>query len=66
VGGVSLEARRWGPLEGTAVGDASDNGGERLDVLGRATEEDKRDAVGRGWLPGDGELLASGNDLMVR
>jgi len=66
VGGVGLEAGGRSPLVGTAVGDAGDDSCERLDVLGRATEKDKRDAVGRGWLPEDVELLASGDDLSER
>lgn len=65
VGHVSLEAGRGSPLVGSAVGDAGDDGGEGLDVLGRATEEDKRDRVGGGWLPGDGELLACRDDLVL-
>jgi hypothetical protein len=64
VGGVGLEAGGRSPLVRTAVGDAGDNGSERLDVLGRAAEKDKRDAVGGGWLPEDVELLASGDDLV--
>jgi hypothetical protein len=63
VGGVSLEAGGRSPLVGTAVGDAGDNGGERLDVLSRATEEDERNAVSGGWLPRDGEGLAGRDNL---
>jgi hypothetical protein len=64
VGGVSLKSGGRGPLERSAVGDASDNGRERLDVLSGTTEKDERNRVGGSWLPGDGESLASRDDLV--
>ena len=65
VGGVGLEARGRSPGECAAVGDASHDGGDGDHVGGRAAEENKRDAVGGGWLPGDLEWLAGGDDLVA-
>lgn len=64
MGHVSLEAGRRSPLVGSTVGNAGDNGGQGNDVGGRAAEEDERDRVGGGRLPGDGEGLASGDNLI--
>jgi hypothetical protein len=63
VGDIGLELGGRSPGEGSGVGDALDDGVERLDVGGRATEEDQGDGVGCRWVPGDLESLASRNDL---
>lgn len=53
-----------GPCKGAAVGDTlSERRTELDDVGGRALEEQHRDGVGGGWLPCDGEGLASRDDL---
>jgi hypothetical protein len=65
-GHIGLEGSGWGPDERSAVGNASNDGLERNHVGGRATEKDQRDAVGGGWLPGDGEGLASRDNLDQR
>jgi hypothetical protein len=65
VGYISLEAGRGGPLVRTAVGNAGDDGGQRNNVGGGAAEEDQRHRVGGSWLPGDGEWLAGGDNLVL-
>jgi hypothetical protein len=62
--GVGLEGGWGSPDVGAGVGDADNDVLERNDVGGGATEENKRDAVGGGWLPGDGEGLAGRDDLV--
>jgi len=66
VGDISLEAGGRSPLVRTAVGNAGDNGGQRDNVGGGAAEEDQRHRVGGSWLPGDGEGLAGGDNLVQR
>jgi hypothetical protein len=66
VGGVSLESRGRGPDEGTGVGDALNESLDGDNVGGRSTEEEERDRVGGSWLPGDGEGLASRDNLDQR
>lgn len=67
VGDISLELGSRGPGVGAGVGDADDNGGTNGDNIGRgATEKDEGDGVGGGWLPSDGEGLASRDDLQLR
>ena len=68
VGAVgSLEGGGRGPAEGTAVGDTLSDGRTELDdVGGGALEEENGDGVGGSWLPGDGELLAGGDNLVGR
>jgi hypothetical protein len=66
VRGVCLERRSRGPDEGAAVGDTDDDGAEGNDVGRGAAEQDEGHAVGRGWLPGDGEGLAGGDNLVQR
>lgn len=63
VGGVSLEGGRRGPGEGTRVVDALSKSLDGDNVGRGATEQEERDRVGGGWLPGDGEGLASGDNL---
>lgn len=66
VGDVGLEAGGRSPGVLAAVGDTGHNGGDGDNVGGRSTEENKRDAVRCGWLPGDLEWLASRDDLEKR
>jgi hypothetical protein len=59
------EVHSGGPDEATAVGDALSERGTELDNVGRrALEQENGDGVGGGWLPCDGEGLASGDNLV--
>jgi hypothetical protein len=62
-GAVSLEGGGRGPSEGTRVVDTLSKSLDGDNVGGRSTEEEERDRVGGGWLPGDGEGLASRDNL---
>lgn len=62
--GVGLEGGWGSPDVGARVGNADDDVLERNNVGGGTTEENKRDAVRGGWLPGDGEGLAGRDDLV--
>ena len=62
-GAVSLEGGGRGPGEGTRVVDALSKSLDGDNVGGGATEQQQRDCVGGGWLPGDGEGLASRDNL---
>lgn len=65
--GGGLKIGRGSPGQATAVGNALSKRRAELDHVGRgALEEEDRDSVGGGWLPGDGEGLAGGDDLGVR
>lgn len=58
------EIRRWGPGVAAAVGNTLGDGSADLDNIGgRALEKEKRDLVGGGWLPGDGEGSARSHGL---
>lgn len=60
-----LEVRGRGPGQASAVGDALGEGRSELDdVGGWSLEEEHGDRVRGGWLPGDSELLARGDDLL--
>ena len=63
VGDISLEGGGRSPLEGAGVGDALSKSLDGDDVGRGATEEEERDRVGGGWLPGDGEGLAGRDNL---
>lgn len=62
-GAVSLEGGGRGPHEGTGVLDTLSKSLDGDNIGGRSTEEEERDRVGGGWLPGDGEGLASRDNL---
>ena len=62
-GAVSLEGGGRSPLEGTRVVDTLSKSLDGDNVDGGATEQDEGDRVGGGRLPGDGEGLASRNNL---
>lgn len=64
-GGGSLERGGRGPDEGTGVVDALSKSLDGDNVGGRSLEEEKGDRVGGGWLPGDGEGLASRDNLVL-
>lgn len=64
--GGGLEVGGRSPGQATAVGDTLSDGRTELDnVGGRALEEQHRDGVGGAWLPGDGEWLAGGDNLVL-
>lgn len=63
VGGVGLEGGGGSPLEGTRVVDALSKSLDGDHVGGGTTEQEEGDCVGGGWLPGDGEGLASRDNL---
>lgn len=63
--GGGLKIGGGSPGEATAVGDSLSEGRTELDDVGSGTlEEEDGDGVGGSWLPGDGEGLAGGNDLV--
>lgn len=62
-GAVGLEGGSWRPDEGTRVVDALSKSLDGDNVDGGATEQQQRDCVGGGWLPSDGESLASRDNL---
>lgn len=58
------QVRGGSPRKAAAVGNALGKSRAKLDNVGRrALEEKDRDGVGRGGLPGDGELLTRGDNL---
>jgi hypothetical protein len=63
VGNVSLEGGGRSPGEGTRVVDVLGESLDGDDIGGGATEQEERDLVGGGWLPSDGEGLASRDNL---
>jgi hypothetical protein len=63
VGGVGLERGGRGPGEGAGVLEALNESLDGDNVGRGATEQEERDRVGGGWLPGDGEGLASRDNL---
>jgi len=61
-GGLEVRGRR--PGQASTVGDTLGERRTKLDYVGgRSLEEQDRDGVGRGWLPGDGEGLAGRDNL---
>src|SRR5690242_3963007 len=62
-GYISLEGGGRSPGEGTRVVDALSKSLNGNNVGGGATEQEERDRVGGGRLPGDGEGLASRDNL---
>lgn len=63
VGDIGLEGSSGSPGEGARVGNALGKSLDGEDVGRGATEKDKRNRVGGGWLPGDLEGLASRHNL---
>jgi hypothetical protein len=64
VGDIGLEVGRGSPGEGARVGDADSEGSAEGKDVGRgAAEQDQRDGVLRGGLPGDLEGLAGRDNL---
>lgn len=63
MGGVGLQGGGRGPGEGSRVVDALSKSLNGNNVGGGATEKEEGDSVGGGWLPCDGEGLASRDNL---
>lgn len=64
-GGIGLQSGAWGPLVGTRVLNALNNGAVVDDVLSWTTEEEDRNSSLSSWVPGDLEWLAD-RDLLVQ